>query len=110
MKLKSSMESYDIIDTDTCSCCSDLKHERKIKTVGSLLEAADYLASSHDNNQLLEGLFDDIVIKNRSSTYSASECLKVVGYNKQVLDGMKKKKRTEVLKWLNLPPSSNFNF
>jgi hypothetical protein len=94
---------YDIIeDIEACSCCSRLKHEKKIKTVGSLIEAADYLANNYYNDQLLSGLYDNIIIKKENEKYSASECLKSVGYNKQVLNGIANKKKLDALKWLNL--------
>ena len=93
---------YDIIETDTCSCCSDLNHQRIIQTVKSLIEAADYLATGYNNDQLLEGLFDDIVIENETNKYTASECLKAVGYTKKILCDMKNTRLNETRKWLNL--------
>ena len=58
------------------------KHERKIKSVGSLVDVDNYLVDNYYNSQLLEGLFDKIIVKNINSRYTSSECL-AVGYTKQ---------------------------
>lgn len=98
--------SFDIIDTESCTCCETLNYERKITSVNSLIEAADYLFNHYDSEQILEGLFNEIVIRNIDSTLSASECLKFVGYTKEILDVKKKEKDMKIRQWLNLPLST----
>jgi len=103
---------FNIIDTETCSCCDDLKHERIIKSCNSLFEVIDYLIDS-DYYTLLNSFKEDesesieedectIIVKNGNKIYSLCEILKMTGITKEIIKSVKNNKEKVVKEWLNL--------
>ena len=99
------MATHRLIDTDVCDCCSGMAHERTLGAFGSDRAACDHLAAGHDHAQLLDGLFDEIVLQGPDGRRTpASVALRAAGYTADVLARMAAEKRRAALRWLNLEP------
>ena len=95
--------SFTVVDEDTCECCSNMESPRTLVAVGSLRAAADYLVTHYDNEQLLDGLFDEVVVRRPDAPGTpASRVLQEVGYTKDVLASMAAERREATKRWLNL--------
>jgi hypothetical protein len=54
---------YAVVDTETCTCCDGMKHERIEREFDTQEDAVRYVLDHHNVEQLFEGLFDDVVIR-----------------------------------------------
>ena len=92
-----------LIDTDTCSCCSDLEHERTLGAFDSNRDACDHLAAGYNHKQLMDGTFDTIVLQGPDGRRTpASGVLHGMGYTADVLAHMAAEKQRATMRWLNL--------
>jgi hypothetical protein len=94
---------YALMDTDTCSCCESQEHEELIEEFITLEDAGKYLVDNYDHENLLRNEMDHIVLRDpKGRRMSASEVLRLLGYDADRLAACKIERHRAVMEWLNL--------